>query len=93
MQDEPPKVPDYLARIIQQSNDDLEKVRQHYSHEKQHILLKINGADIRLSKDTKVGDILSVYSPTGVLLNKEQHNGLDYYPQVLLPEHSDKSIE
>lgn len=71
----------------------MKQTRKHYNTEKQHILLKINGSEVRLSKKTKIGDILSVYSPGGVLLNKEQHNGLDYYPMVLLPEHSEKTIE
>lgn len=70
MASEPPKVPSYLAQAIQRANDELEKTRKHYNYEKQHILLKINGSEVRLNKQTKISELLAVYAPGGVLLNK-----------------------
>jgi hypothetical protein len=36
-------IPIYLKKVIQQTNDELQKTRDYYNFEKEHIILKING--------------------------------------------------
>jgi hypothetical protein len=51
-------IPIYLKKVIQQTNDELQKTRDYYNFE------------IRLHKQTKVSELLNVYSPDGLLVNK-----------------------
>lgn len=47
----------------------MQKKRDYYEHERQHIILKIDGNDVRVNKSTKVRDIIDGKCPGKVLLN------------------------
>lgn len=67
---EVPKVPEYISQPIIKSNEELNKVREHYENERQHILLKIDGNEVRIKKSTKVSDLLKQHcAADNVLLN------------------------
>ena len=65
MSQKQPKVPAYFADPIVASNKAMEKEREVYEYEKQHIVLKIDGEDHKLKNSMTLNEFKSTFIPLG----------------------------